>query len=120
MANTYIDNGDYYTGFTPKGTEFYFDSDDYGRIQGHNWILGHKSQYIIARENGHEITLKNLLYGSDPVGYIDGNSLNLRKNNIKPLRGFKNEGKTILNGYVAIYMPEHERAVPGNGVCSSH
>ena len=53
--------------------------------------------------------------------YIHKNGLNFdnRKNNLVNIRGYKNNGKTFLNGYIAIYMPEHPRAFD-NGCVYEH
>lgn len=49
----------------------------------------------------------------------NGNNNDNRKNNIISVRGAHNDGKIYLNGYIAIYMPEHERAFD-NGCVYEH
>lgn len=56
----------------------------------------------------------------DPCIHINGKNYDNRKANIRKTRGLINSGKTYLNGYIAIYMPEHERAFKANGCVYEH
>ena len=55
--------------------------------------------------------------GNGIYTHIDGNKLNNRKSNLKSIKN--NNGKVIINGYVAIYMPEHKKAL-SNGCVYEH
>ena len=63
--------------------------------------------------------MQSLICGVGRYKHINGKKYDNRKRNILPVRGFKNNGKTILNGYIAIYMPEHIRAF-SNGCVYEH
>ena len=39
----------------------------------------------------------------------NGNKSDNRRNNLVSAKGYHNDGKVILNGYISIYMPEHHR-----------
>lgn len=51
--------------------------------------------------------------------HVNGNNSDNRKSNIVPVRGLKNDGKIRMNGYIAVYMPEHPRAFD-NGCVYEH
>jgi len=53
--------------------------------------------------------------------YVHKNGFNNdnRRNNLVSIRGYKNDGKTYLNGYIAVYSPEHPRAFD-NGCVYEH
>lgn len=119
MGNTYINHGDYYTGITSRGHEFYFDADSFDVVKQYNWKIG-RDKYVMSGKRGSEIILKNLLYGSEPLSYLDGNIANLRKDNVIPFRGSRNAGKSTIGDYVALYMPEDERAYKSNGCICEH
>lgn len=61
-----------------------------------------------------------MLFGQGTYKHIDGCKNNNRRKNIVSIRGYKNSGKIYLNGYIAIYMPEHKRAFKTNGCVYEH
>lgn len=63
--------------------------------------------------------MHSLIMGNGIYVHKDGRNNNNRRNNIINIRGSRNDGKTKLNGYVAIYMPEHDRSF-GNGCVYEH
>lgn len=63
--------------------------------------------------------MHKLIMGEGIYIHKDGNNRNNRKENLLPARGAHNNGKTILNGYIAIYMPEHHRSFD-NGCVYEH
>lgn len=60
-----------------------------------------------------------MLFGDGIYIHKNGDNTDNRKCNIVKAKGFKNNGKTNLNGYIAIYMPEHNRAFE-NGCVYEH
>lgn len=115
---TFYDN--YVIGLTPKGYKFYFDIDDYDKIKDYYWKKdGYGNIYTIT-EDGTRILMHKLLKGNGIWVHIDGNNSNNRKENIITARRYHNDGKVIINGYVAIYMPEHPRAYKDNGCVYEH
>lgn len=48
--NTYNLSGEYGIGYTFKGEEFYFDSEDYDKIKKHCWYKAKESGYIVTRD----------------------------------------------------------------------
>lgn len=119
LKNEYKNMGDYYIGYTIKTKEeFYFDSKYYDVVKNHKWTLT-SDKYPVTRINNHVIPMQKLLFGDYVFIHINNKNSDVREINIKNLRGFKNEGKIYLNGYIAIYMPEHERAFE-NGCVYEH
>ena len=112
--------GEYYIGYSPKTKEeFYFDSKYYDVVKNHKWKINSIGNPV-TKINGHEISMTKILYGDNSFTYENNNHLDVREDNVKDIRGFKNNGKTFLNGYIAIYMPEHERAFKDNGCVYEH
>lgn len=117
--NKYKNMGEYYIGYSPKTKEeFYFDSKYYDVIKNHKWKLTSKKDPV-TKINGHDITMTKLLFGDNVFIHVNGNHSDVKEDNIKNIRGYKNNGKTYLNGYVAIYMPEHKRSF-SNGCVYEH
>ena len=111
--------GEYYIGYTPKTRQkFYFDSENYNVVKNHKWIMNSKNSPF-TKINKHDIPMVKLLYGNNIYTYINGMYNDLRNENVKRLRGFKNNGKVFLKGYISIYMPEHKRAFE-NGCVYEH
>lgn len=111
--------GEYYIGYTPKTKEeFYFDSKYYEIIKNHKWSLT-SDKYPVTKINSHVIPMQKLLFGDNIFIHLNDKNSDVREKNIKNIRSFKNEGKIYLNGYIAVYMPEHERAF-GNGCVYEH
>ena len=119
MKNEYKNMGEYYIGYSQKNKEeFYFDSKYYEVVKNHNWRIK-SDRGVMTKINNHDISITKILFGDKVFGYINGNQRDVRENNLKDVRGFKNNGKVHLNGYIAIYMPEHPRAF-NNGCVYEH
>ncbi len=111
--------GEYYIGYTQKTKEeFYFDSKYYEIIKNHKWSLT-SDKYPVTKINSHVIPMQKLLFGDNIFIHLNNKNSDVREENIKNIRGFKNEGKIYLNGYIAVYMPEHKRAFE-NGCVYEH
>lgn len=118
-GNKYKNMGEYHIGYTPKANkEFFFDSKYFDIVNKYKWIC-RSNGMIITKVNDHILSLVKLLFGDMPHTYINGNCMDLREGNVVPVRGYKNQGKTFLNGYIAIYMPEHKKAF-ANGCVYEH
>lgn len=117
--NKYKIVDDYVIGYTKRGNEFYFDIDDYEIIRQYYWKLDSSKNVICMLDDGSQLSMHKLLMG-DGI-YVHKNELNNdnRRSNLVSIRGYKNNGKTYLNGYIAIYFPEHPRAF-GNGCVYEH
>ena len=63
--------------------------------------------------------MHKLIMGEGIYIHKNNNKSDNRKSNLIPIRNYHNDGKTFLNGYIAIYMPEHERAFD-NGCVYEH
>lgn len=63
--------------------------------------------------------MHKLIMGEGIYIHKNGKNFDNRKCNLISTRGYKNNGKTFLNGYIAIYIPEHERAFD-NGCVYEH
>lgn len=64
--------------------------------------------------------MQKMLFNMKNCIHINGNNSDNRRSNITNSRGYKNNGRTFLNGYIAIYLPEHPRAFPNNGCVYEH
>ncbi len=117
--NSYVIKDDYIIGSTPKGFNFYFDFEDKDKVIQYYWKKGSEGLFTINND-GKIVYFQSLVFSNGPFYYKDGNIYNFRKNNLAPLRGYRNDGKTILNGYIAIYFPEHPRAYNSNGCVYEH
>lgn len=119
LVNEYKNMGDYYIGYSPKTKEeFYFDAKYYDIIKNHRWEL-RSDKYPVTKINNHNISMQKLLFGDNIFIHVNKNNADVREENIKNIKGYKNGGKTYLNGYIAIYMPEHKRAFD-NGCVYEH
>lgn len=63
--------------------------------------------------------MHKLIMGDGFYIHKNGKKYDNRKNNLIKSRGYKNAGKTLLNGYVAVYLPDHHRAFD-NGCVYEH
>lgn len=119
--NLYKKDGNKYIGYTNKNrNEFYFDIEDYGLVSKYNWSLDSKKN-VITKVDGKRLSMHHLIVGThNHCMHINGKNYDNRKINIRKIRGAINFGKTFLNGYVAIYLPEHERAFKDNGCVYEH
>lgn len=85
--------------------------DYYWRLDSHH--------NVIDPTKDKQISMHKLIMGDGIYVHKNGMNNDNRKENIIPARGYYNGGKTILNGYIAIYMPEHIRAFD-NGCVYEH
>lgn len=118
-TNRYEFMDDYVIGYTNKhDNPFYFDTEDYELISQYSWKLdGYRN--VVTKTPDGILSMHKLIMGDGIYIHDNGMNNDNRKTNIKPARGYKNQGKTIHNGYVAIYMPEHNRAF-NNGCVYEH
>lgn len=56
--NKYVFNNGYYTGYTSKGEEFYFDAEDYDKVKKYCWMIN-ACGYVVA--NVWENNLNNII-----------------------------------------------------------
>lgn len=63
--------------------------------------------------------MHKLLMGDGIYVHKNTHNYDNRRCNLVNIRGYKNNGKTYLNGYIAIYFPEHPRAFD-NGCVYEH
>lgn len=117
--NKYEIKDDYIIGYTIKNNEYYIDKEDFDKVKKYNWKL-HNRGMITKNQDGKYIFLHQLIMGPGIWVHKNGNKKDNRKNNLFSAKGYKNNGKSILNGYIAIYMPEHPRAFKNNGCVYEH
>lgn len=117
--NKYVFMEDYVIGYTFYNHEFYFDINDYEQISKLNWIK--KSDGTIAHRGKDKkyLSMHKYLMGDGIYAHKNGKKNDNRRSNIVPIRGFVNNGKIDLNGYISIYLPEHPRAFE-NGCVYEH
>ena len=114
--NNFENKGDYYIGYTNRhNNEFYFDSEYYCVVKNHYWKLNSNGDPITTI-NDHIISMKKMLFGDEIFIHKNGNNKDVRSDNISLQRGSK---KCLSNGYILIYMPDHEKAFD-NGCVYEH
>lgn len=117
--NRYEIKGNYVIGYTARRNNvFYFDLEDFEIIKQYYWIIDSHGN-VICQDRVPRLSMHHLIMGDGFYIHKNGNKSDNRKENLIPARGFHNDGKTYLNGYIAIYMPEHERAFD-NGCVYEH
>ena len=117
--NEYEIKGDYVVGYTARyKNEFYFDLDDFEKVKQYYWIID-SSGNVICKKVTPQLSMHKLLMGDGIYIHKNDNKSDNRKSNLVSARSYHNEGKIYLNGYIAIYMPEHERAFD-NGCVYEH
>ncbi len=117
--NEYKKAENYYIGYTYRHkNEFYFDEDDYKLVSKYFWKKDSKGN-IYTNINGKKQFMHSLIMEKGIYKHINENNFDNRKENLCHIKGYKNEGKTFLNGYIAIYMPEHKMAFK-NGCIYEH
>ena len=105
-------------GRTCRGNEFIIDLEDYDLIKQYQWKV--KPDFgMICKLDNKSISMHSLIVGYNPVIHRNGNKFDNRKENLTSAKGYHNDGKTVLNGYIVIYKPEHPRAF-GNGCVYEH
>lgn len=119
MQNKYEINGDYVIGYTSRhNNEFYFDLEDFDKIKQYYWIMDSKGN-IICKDIKPRLSMHKLIMGDGIYYHKNDNKSDNRKSNLIPSRSCHNDGKIYLNGYIAVYMPEHERSFD-NGCVYEH
>lgn len=118
MENEYEFVDDYVIGYTKRNFQFYIDKEDYELVKQYYWKKGTGGMVSIL-PNGKYLLQHQLIMGEGIWCHNNGNIYDNRKYNISSAKGYKNQGKTILNGYIAIYMPEHPKAYK-NGCVYEH
>ena len=116
--NNYVDCGSYYIGTTKTGLKFYFDKKYYNIVSLYHWKMNSDHIPVTCVDNKY-VSIKKILFGNISLKHINGNKSDIREKNLIPTRGLKHDGKTFLNGYISIYMPEHKRAFD-NGCVYEH
>ena len=116
--NKYDIKEDYVIGYTGRGNQFYFDLEDFDKVKQYYWTKRSTGE-IVCKESVPELSMHKLIMGDGAYIHKNGNRNDNRKDNLAQLRNYYNDGKVYLNGYISIYMPEHERAFD-NGCVYEH
>lgn len=112
-----IDN--YVIGYTyRRNNPFYFDKEDFDLVSKYYWKLDSKKN-VITSIDGKTKNMHSLIMGDGIYIHKNDNNSDNRRNNLVSVKGYHNNGRTILNGYIAVYMPEHHRAFD-NGCVYEH
>lgn len=101
-----------------RNNPFYFDKEDYELVSRYYWKMDSEHNVITQTENG-VLSMHKLIMGDGIYYHENGVHNDNRKFNLKPARGYRNNGKVKYNGYIAVYMPEHHRAFE-NGCVYEH
>lgn len=118
--NKYKIEDKYVIGFTDRrNNEFYFDLDDFELVKQYYWVIDSSKNVICKNMSDHQISMHKLIMGDGIYIHKNGNNFDNRKENLILKKGYKNNGITYLNGYIAIYLPEHKRAFD-NGCVYEH
>jgi hypothetical protein len=119
FKNRYEIKDNYVVGYTARfNNEFYFDLEDFEKIKPYYWVMD-SSGNVICKDEKPQLSMHKLIMGDGIYIHDNGNNSDNRKKNLIPARSYHNDGKTYLNGYIAIYMPEHERSFE-NGCVYEH
>lgn len=119
LKNEYEFKDNYVIGRTArKRNEFYFDIEDFDKVKQYYWVLD-SSKNVICKNENPQLSMHKLIMGDGIYLHLNNKNNDNRKENLIPARGGHNNGKIYLNGYIAVYMPEHERAFD-NGCVYEH
>ena len=118
FKNRYEIKDNYVIGYTARYNKFYFDLEDFDNVKKYYWTKDSDGN-IISKENNKRLSMHKLIMGDGNYIHKNDNKSDNRKENLVSVRGYHNDGKTYLNGYIAIYMPEHERSFD-NGCVYEH
>ena len=117
--NRYEIKDDYVIGYTSRyNREFYFDLEDFEKVKQYYWIKDSEGN-VICKEEKPQLSMHKLIMGDGIYIHKNDNKSDNRRENLISIRGYHNDGKVYLNGYISIYMPEHERAFD-NGCVYEH
>lgn len=111
--NSYKEMDNYFIGYDSHNREFYFDKEDYAKIQQYTWYV-HTNGYVRAREKKtcREITFHRFILNLDNcsfplVDHINGLRFDNRKNNLRKVNYSQNmmNSKTYNpSGFRGIYL----------------
>jgi len=92
--NEYNLSGEYGIGYTSKGTEFYFDIEDYNKIKNFTWYIG-KDGYVVEKYKKimtrmHRLVMKLNKDNPIKVDHIDRKRNDNRKMNLRFATSSKN------------------------------
>ena len=119
MKNEYEIKENYVIGRTARRkNEFYFDLEDYEKVKQYYWVLD-SDKNVICKNEKPQLSMHKLIMGEGIYLHRNNQNNDNRKENLIPARGGHNNGKIYMNGYIAIYMPEHEKAFD-NGCVYEH
>lgn len=119
LKNRYEVKEDYVVGYTARRqNEFYFDLDDFSKIQQYYWTMDSDGN-VLCRDEIPQLSMHKLIMGDGIYVHKNDNKSDNRKENLVSVRGYHNDGKVYINGYIAIYMPEHKRSFD-NGCVYEH
>lgn len=99
--NKYDLSGEYGIGYTSKGKEFYFDLEDFKRIEKYTWNIN-QDGYVVSNPFGKIIRMHMLIMNSDStydVDHINYITYDNRKSNLRKIKHYQNitYSKTYLN-----------------------
>ena len=60
QCNIYDLSGEYGIGYTSKGEEFWFDLEDYDKIENYSWYINNRG-YVCAKINNKQILLHRFI-----------------------------------------------------------
>lgn len=114
-VNTYDLSGDYGIGYTSKGEEFYFDLEDYDKIEPYNW---HKDSngYIVASLNKHTKMHRLVMGATNPdikVDHIYHNKFDNRKSQLRLVSDSQNQQnrgiiQSNTSGHTGVYWHKNK------------
>lgn len=119
FKNRYEIKDNYVIGYTARhSNEFYFDLEDFEKVNKYYWVTDSEKN-VICKDEQPQLSMHKLIMGNGIYIHKNKNRSDNRKENLVSVRSYHNDGKTYLNGYIAVYMPEHERAFD-NGCVYEH
>lgn len=107
--NKYNLTGEYGIGYTEKGEEFYFDSEDYDLIKDYYWAINNGG-YLTSTKNNKTLYFTKLVKNSKKtMRYLNRNKLDNRKKNLTD--GYykrKYQDYKIIDNCGIIYVENNE------------
>lgn len=120
-GNHYDLTGEFGKGYATSGEEFWFDLEDYDKIKDYTWNIKRDREkdaykYVVSTgKNGKRIFLHRLVTncpkGKD-VDHVNHNTLDNRKENLRPLEHYKNIGhcKVYTNNTSGVKGVNYDKA----------
>lgn len=93
LYNTYDLSGDYGIGYTTKGEEFWFDLEDYNKIQDYTWYIDSDGYVKACEQKQHKNILLHRLIFSYPnclIDHINHKKFDNRKSNLREATNSQN------------------------------